>query len=390
MADENLARADDAKTNEADGADAQAHTTDAVHSNDTKGNDDFATRVANAKTPEELAQLTNEFLTHGEKPASTEAEGDAPADTESGQDTGEEAGGEKGEEGADTGKVEDKEDSTETEGEGEPDHEDKGGKKLRLRMRVDPEKDAVGARALELKNRNPDLSVEECVQRARQQLGLDKTKTEDAKADGAKPEDKPGNAEPATVEEVETRLKDLKAARRKAMTEDLDFAKAADLDEQIDALKDKRTELVALKATSAQRAISEYDAKFDAAQSKATALYEFVGQADSTEAKRMLEIDAQLKESGDPLFNDPEKPLILAQMVAREFRVAPKTPGKSSTKPATEAKAAPAQTKKVAPIASGNSRTASNASNTAGQQILERASRIKTPAEMEDFLAGLR
>ena len=385
MANENLARADDAETNTADEAGAQAHGSNAVHSNDTKGDDDFAERVAKANTPEELAQLTNEFLTQGETPAQTkETEGEAPEPEQaSGQESGEDAG-EKGEDETtdESGEVE------EEEHEEEAREEKPGAPVTRTRARP-PADDRVGIRALELQTRNPDLTVEECVQRARAELGLDKTKP-GKEADAPEAEEPTGDAEPETVEEADARLKDLRAQRRKAMTEDLDFAKAADLDDQIDALKDRRLDLVAKKATAESKAASEYDAQFDAAQSKAAGLYEFVGNADSAEAKRMLEIDAQLKASGDPLYSDPEKPLILAQMVAREYRIAPKASGKTSTKTGTTGKPVHAQPKNVAPIASGSSRTASTANNTAGQQLLDRASRIKTPAEMEEFLANLR
>lgn len=383
MGDENQAQADSPETSDTHGADAKATETSAVHSNGQQGNDDFAVRVAKANTPEELARLTSELLARGDTPAQADENGDGEAEPESSdQDHGEEAGEEAGDEGKpDAGKVE--EEAKGKEEEDDDADEDTGAHSKRIRVRP-KEDDKVGFRALEIQRRNRDLSLEECLERARKELGV-KPKAE---ADATKAEETTDDAEPATVDEVDTRIKDLRAQRRAALTKDFDFEKAADLDDEIDALKDRRAELVKneVKAKEAER--SEYDTKFDAAQSKAAELYDFVRDANGAEAKRMLEIDAELKESGDPLYADPEKPLILAQMVAREYRIAPKA--KTSTKPATGAKPAAIKPKNVAPIASGNSRTASTANNSAGQQLLDQASRIKSPAEMEEFLASLR
>ncbi len=74
-----------------------------------------------------------------------------------------------------------------------------------------------------------------------------------------------------------------------------------------------------------QRAIADYNRQFDASQSRAEALYEFARDANSPGGKRMLEIDATLRANNDPLYCDPNKPLIIAQMVAKEMGIAPKS-----------------------------------------------------------------
>lgn len=384
MADENQAQADGPETNETPGVDAQATDKGAVHSNDTKGNDDFAERVANASTPEELARLTKEFFERGETPAQdTKDDGEAVSQPDD-QAPGEEAEGSKTEESdkADAGKVE--EEAKGKDDDEDDDDEGKSGSPKRIRIRP-KEGDTVGVRALEIQRRNRDLTLDECLERARAELGLQKSKdSADAPA-----KEKADDGQPKTVEDADKRLAELRALRRKAMTEELDFAKAADIDDQIDALKDRRSAIVADAAKAQDAEAGEYDKQFDASQAKALELYEFVRTTDGPEAKRMLEIDAQLKASGDPLYSDPNKPLILAQMVAREFRVAPKAP--SSAKPVAAKPAVTAKPKHVAPIASGNSRTASTAStNSAGQQLLDQADRIKSPDEMAEFLATLR
>ena len=120
--------------------------------------------------------------------------------------------------------------------------------------------------------------------------------------------------------------------------------------------------------SEAKAARTAYDQAFDEAQAKAESLYDFVKQADSEAFKRMAEIDGQLSENKDPLYNDPAKPLIIAQMVAKELAIAPKTSGKNVAKPSTATgKPLPAANtppvggkKSVPPVASGASRTSTS------------------------------
>lgn len=62
----------------------------------------------------------------------------------------------------------------------------------------------------------------------------------------------------------------------------------------------------------------------------AKSLYDFMSNQESTEYKRVAEINNTLKLANDPLYEDPNKPLIIAQMVARELRIAPKSLNKRS------------------------------------------------------------
>jgi hypothetical protein len=79
----------------------------------------------------------------------------------------------------------------------------------------------------------------------------------------------------------------------------------------------------ALPAPSYQLEAAAYNAAFSASEAKANALYPFTSDLSSAGAKRMIEIDNALSANGDPLFADPNKPLIVAQMVAKELRIAP-------------------------------------------------------------------
>lgn len=385
MADNHQAGADAEETTQADETGEQSHGADAVHSNDSRS-DDFTKRIEEANSPEELAKLTKELLERGETPA-TDEEGEEPADNREAAD-GEDAVTKSGEDTKARDAEENVEEGEESVSEkSEEDGEEDAGEVERVRLRVS-KSDKIGVRAIEIQRRNRDLTLDECLQRARAEFG---EKPADAKGDAdTKETDAAKPNEPQTVEEADRLIAELRAERRKARTEDLDFAKADDLDQQIEDLRDRRADLMAKKATEASRAAREYDAAFDAAQDEALELYDFVRAANGPEAERLLELDAKLKATEDPLYNDPKKPLILAHRVAREFGHAPKS--KTSTKTSTASpKQAPAKPKNVAPIASGTSRTASTAStNKAGQQLLDKADRIESPAEMEEFLASLR
>ncbi len=87
----------------------------------------------------------------------------------------------------------------------------------------------------------------------------------------------------------------------------------------------------------AARAMSEaeYRRQYEASKTRAAEIYGFVSQPDSPAAQRMAEVELLMKEYGDPVFNDPNKPLIVAQMVAKEMSIAPRktTPPAPPVKP---------------------------------------------------------
>lgn len=67
-----------------------------------------------------------------------------------------------------------------------------------------------------------------------------------------------------------------------------------------------------------------YDRAFDISDAEAVRLYDFVSDPNSVGHKRMLEIEADLLAKNDPIYYDPNKPLIIARMVAAELHIAAK------------------------------------------------------------------
>lgn len=246
----------------------------------------------------------------------------------------------------------------------------------RYRLRSD---DPVELRAMELKSRNRDMSLEEALERAKKELGKDN----EASGDEA---DAEVNAElPDTVEATETEIDRLNKEHTAAMRDDLDFEKADELNAQIRKLERHIGDLKLAKLQEESRQASAFTEKLEASKTKAIELYDFVTK-DGPEVARMEEIDRQLKEAGDSLYESPEKPLRIAQMVARELNIAPR--GKQVKAPATPASGSPPRKKVPVQPASASKRSQTPENNT-GQQLDEQLEKITSPMDWEEMTANL-
>lgn len=130
------------------------------------------------------------------------------------------------------------------------------------------------------------------------------------------------------------------------------------------------------------QAIAEYNADFSKSEAQASELYDFAGKPESEGGKRMSEIEADMLATGDPLYFAADKPLRIAQMVAREMNIAPKRKGAAPApaKPAAPAAVAtPVKPKSVLP--GGSSRTVP-ATTTPANTMAQEISAAKTIAEL--------
>lgn len=221
-------------------------------------------------------------------------------------------------------------------------------KKLRLRL---PEDDKVGRLAVEFMRRNRDMPMEEAMQKARAKLGIKPQQAEQTPA----PQKQEG---PQSIEEAEAAIKQLRADRKKANTE-LRFEDVSDLSDKLEDMLLLRSSLERRAEQQKVDAARGYEQKFADSQTKASELYAFAADPETPGGKRMKEIDDMLEENGDPLFNSPDKPLKIAQMVAAEMSIAPRKKGTPAVpaKPAAPAAPAPVGPKKGV-VPSGASRTA--------------------------------
>lgn len=272
--------------------------------------------------------------------------------------------------------------------------------RARLQFRED---DEVGRLAATLKKRNKDWTLEDALSAAKKQLGKtdpapDAKTAKDAKADSEKqtaPDEKQAKGD--DVAALEAKIKELRDAKKRA-NQEVDLDKVAELDAELDELRDQLLEAKVsaktAKPAEAKKAdetpapvadpavTADYDAKFDASLDRALKLYPDAAKTDSAFAKRMAEVDAMLKKTGDALFHSPDKPFRVAAMVAAELGVAPKAVT-STAKPAAPApKAGP---RSLAPIASGESRTST--ARTQAAPTVAAIQGLRTPEDLENFLS---
>lgn len=217
-------------------------------------------------------------------------------------------------------------------------------KKLRLRL---PEGDKLGRLTAAILQRNRDMPMEAAMAMAQKQLGIKPAAVEQAEVPKTNPD------LPSTPDAVDAAIKQLRADRKKANAE-LNFEQASDLSDKLEDLIQHRFNLERDAERKSTQQQTSYDANFAKSEARATELYEFAGNPDSPGAKRMLEIEADLRENGDPLYESADKPLRIAQMVAAELRIAPKKKGAPAAKVATPPAAAPPK-KQV--LSGGGSRT---------------------------------
>jgi hypothetical protein len=156
-----------------------------------------------------------------------------------------------------------------------------------------------------------------------------------------------------TSESIDAQLKELRAKHKEASTA-LEFEAAAEIFEQIEALRDKQVEVRFAeqqeKSRAEQRAAQEFDEKWDAAAQRAVTFYPESAKPDTALSKKIAELDQRMKELGDDLYFDPDKPFILAKEAARILKIPMRDP---KAKPAVKSStASPVQP------ASGNARTA--------------------------------
>ena len=310
-----------------------------------------------------LAQPADDAAPQGEAPAGDEAAPGTDGDPNDEADkAGDPAAPATTEDSADKPKDEDEDDAP-------------AGTSRRFRLQAN---DPVEARAFELRKHNRDLSLEECLARAKAELT----------PEGDQPAED-GNAMPATVDAAHEALTALRAERKKAFGEDYDFAKAAELDDKIEELRAHIATLSSRETVQQEQEKERFMATVEESKAQAVDLYPDVSNPDSALVKRMEEIDADMRDSDNPLYFDPQKPFKLAQMAANDLSIAPRSRAKAPAKPAaSQQPTRPARP--TAPIvpASGNARTTNNQPNKPGELLAE-VDRVNDPASYEKLVAAL-
>lgn len=174
-----------------------------------------------------------------------------------------------------------------------------------------------------------------------------------------------------TVQSVTATIQELRAKRKEAQA-NLEFETAAELDEQLDDLRDKREELrvneARAQATAEQAKAQEFDAKYSQSERLTVAYYPDATNPESPLVKRMIELDKQMLELGDPLYHSPDKPLVLAKAAASQLGVMMAKPGAAKVKPVSSS---------PIPPASGSARTTATAPSAKLEDAINKATSLE-------------
>ena len=201
-------------------------------------------------------------------------------------------------------------------------------------------KNDVERTALALHKANPTWTLEQSIEAAKK----------------LHPETTP--AQPTTEEQaeslsdVESQIAELKEKRKTAIKE-FDAEAQIEIEEQLEALRDKKLDLAVKQRETAVTEEQRFYAEAEKAQAEAISRYPDAAKADSALAKEMARIDADLIATDNPLIYDPKKAFRVAQMAANNLAIAPR----SLTAPAPTVKRV--STRPAMQPASGNTRSIS-------------------------------
>jgi hypothetical protein len=238
------------------------------------------------------------------------------------------------------------------------------------------------------------ISMTHALEIAKRTLGIvDKAPSKDQN-----PDDK-GDTEPEddatsgiTLPEAKQELRDLRKKHTQALR-DGDLDEAADAMDQISETEDLIEVVSAREVANEKSARSKHDTDFQSSVAKAADTFPDFGDEKSDFYERCTEIDQALRDTEDPRYYEAGKPLMIAQMAARELNIAPGS--RTKAKPA-KAPAPPVNTQQAStspqpprterpgqlPAASGASRTAS-APTGAAASLANQVETINSPADFE-------
>lgn len=250
----------------------------------------------------------------------------------------------------------------------------------RARIRLN-EKDEVGRLAAAYQIRNRDWTLEQCLAAAKEKLGVSPANPAATAPEAPAPVGDPKL--PRTISEVDSTIEKLEADKVQA-AKDIDMAKVSEIDVQLRRLDRQRTALERAEERGATQQAAAYDRQFADSEARAAEFYPFVSDKDSPLRQRMIEIEESLEALSDPLFHDPNKPLLIAQMVAKENSIAPK-------KASAARVAAPAQPAAPRPPPKGVLPSGSSRSAAAPQvnPVDAAISSIKTQGDVQKLMKSL-
>jgi hypothetical protein len=228
-----------------------------------------------------------------------------------------------------------------------------------------------------------NLSLEDGLALAKRKMGIADpvaaAAAAPAKGDPAEADDDSSDDEilgDLTIDQITQRAAELQDEELNAM-EDMNFAKVRQIRKEIADLNALKEVAARAEQARTQKAAAEFDSQFDKATADAGRLYPDFMKQGTEFYERCREVDDLLKQTNDPRYNESGKPLMVAQMVAKELGILPSKPTapSSSAKTSTAAQAQQATTRQQVAITPKPARVEMTALPTASG-----ASRTQTPA----------
>ena len=191
------------------------------------------------------------------------------------------------------------------------------------RFRLKPA-DKFEARVFELKKAG--LSLTKAMELANEEQGSANGEISEAEYDS-------GNIS-SEYDTITQQIEEKWAEKAKVASEDFDFEKVTEIEKEIRQLEKQqdRLENQAQEYQSRQEeaSVEAFDSEWDKSVNEANSTYGFVQQQNSAGFQLMQEIEANWLESGNDLYYNANKPLILAGMVAGKLGIAPNSAVRSN------------------------------------------------------------
>lgn len=276
-------------------------------------------------------------------------------------------------------------------------------KQPQYRFRPEGKVDAEAFRIYKAANRaGAPIQMSDAIALAKSNLGIESpTPNQESVQNTDNEEVEEDLSSDVTLAEAKQEMKDLRKAHIEALR-DGDLDEAADIMEKMVETEDliEVVEEREQKQEASQR--QKHDSEFEESANKASSLFPDFGDQKSEFFARCNEIDEALRETGDPRYFDAGKPLMIAQMAAKELNIAPMVKSRVAKKTAAQ-KAAPEPEKVVTntpqqvspspqpprtekpgqlPAASGASRTSGTPTGAAAS-LAEQVANIDNPDAFE-------
>jgi hypothetical protein len=293
--------------------------------------------------------------------------------------------------------VEQEQVAEESQPDGAEDVEEEGEKIPQFRLRPTEQVDAEALRIMKAADAaDAPINLSQALDIARQRLGIEERPTariEPVEEDDAQEAEEDDPVSQITFSEAKQELKDLRKKHSQALR-DGDLDEAADVMDQLGETEELMELLASREEQEATAAVNEHDHAFDSAVAKANELYPEFGNEGSEFYARATEIDAALRDTDDNRYFDANKPVLIAQMVAKELNIAPNMGGPPKAPP--EQKQATPQQKSPSPQPPrtekpGQLPAASGASRTAGVQtgqaatLSDQVAKITSPDDFDEL-----